>query len=835
MKAIIMAGGEGSRLRPLTCDRPKPMVPVFNRPVMEHIIALLRKHGITEVGVTLQYLPQAIKDYFGDGSQFGVNLRYFVEEVPLGTAGSVKNAQDFLDETFLVISGDALTDFDLSAAWEGHRSAGALATIVLTRVTNPLEYGIVITSPEGTIIRFLEKPGWGEVFSDTVNTGIYILEPEVLDFFRPGEVFDFSKNLFPLLLENNQILKGYIAEGYWCDIGSPEQYLQAHQDILEGKINLSLRGYRCLEGRQVWVGPGTVIDPGAKINEPALIGEGCRIGAGAVIDAFTVLGRGTTVQPWASIKRSVIWDHCYIGVGAALRGVVTANRVKIKGHSAVYEGAVVGDDTTIGEHAQIKPGIKIWPNKEIEAETILSRSLIWGQKSGRSLFGARGVTGTVNFDLTPEMVCRLGAALGTSLGRTDQVVVSSGREPAAWVLERALVSGIISTGVRVAEIGPATIPVLRYAVRALKARTGVFIGMHPEELDQVCILFLDNQGLNISRGEERKIEGAYLREEFNRAPAAGLLSPEYAPGMTDTYLQEILQDVDQNLVAAAGFKVLFDWEGDQVGPLTGKMLNRLRCTAIPCQVRLQDQDKRRTYVQVQEGLPYLAGEVIREGAELGVIMDATGEQLVLIDDRGRVIRDELYTALTALILFQDQDGGTVAVPVTAPRIIERLAGAFQGKVIRTKASLRARMEVALHESAGDPGQARFAFDALAALARILDFLARRQVKLSALVDAIPEFHFSKKTIPCPWDAKGQVMRRLIEERQGGEMELLDGVRITRDDGWSLVLPDSDQPLFQVYSEAASWETAEALSDFYIDKVRQLAGDPVAAVETLSEN
>lgn len=203
MKAIIMAGGEGSRLRPLTCDRPKPLVPVLGKPIMEYGIELLKKHGIKDIGVTLQYLPNAIIDYFGDGSKWGVNLQYFLEEVPLGTAGSVKNAETFLDESFLVISGDALTDFNLSEIIAFHFKKQSLATIVLTVVSNPLEYGIVITDSANNITSFLEKPGWGEVFSDTVNTGIYVFEPDILKLIPEKTVFDFSKDLFPKILAKN--------------------------------------------------------------------------------------------------------------------------------------------------------------------------------------------------------------------------------------------------------------------------------------------------------------------------------------------------------------------------------------------------------------------------------------------------------------------------------------------------------------------------------------------------------------------------------------------------------------------------------------------------------
>lgn len=241
MKAVIMAGGKGTRLRPLTCHLPKPMVPLIGKPCMAYTIDLLKKHGIYDIAITMQYKPEMIRDYFGDGRTFGVNMHYFQETTPLGTAGSVKNAQPFLDDTFIVISGDALTDVDLRQALNFHKQKGAKATLVLTRVSHPLEYGVVMTDDEGRIVKFLEKPSWGEVFSDTVNTGIYILEPELLERVPHGLTFDFSQQLFPALLEDDDALFGYISSGYWSDIGNLQQYRQTQFDMLDGKVRSNQR------------------------------------------------------------------------------------------------------------------------------------------------------------------------------------------------------------------------------------------------------------------------------------------------------------------------------------------------------------------------------------------------------------------------------------------------------------------------------------------------------------------------------------------------------------------------------------------------------------------
>src|SRR5579885_1307865 len=279
MKAVVMAGGEGSRLRPLTIGRPKPMVPIVGKPVMEHIIELLRKHGVTDIIATLQYLPGVIQDYFGDGSAFGVNLTYSVEDQPLGTAGSVKYAMQYLDDTFLVISGDAITDFDLTRIVEFHKARRAVATLTLYHVPNPLEYGVIITDEEGRIQQFLEKPSWGEVFSDTVNTGIYVLEPSAMGEVPEGETYDFSQQLFPKLLSERAALYGYVAPGYWCDVGNLPEYMRATADILQGGTGVEIPGEEVLP--KVWIMPGADLSRQAEIKGPVFLGQDSRIRTGA--------------------------------------------------------------------------------------------------------------------------------------------------------------------------------------------------------------------------------------------------------------------------------------------------------------------------------------------------------------------------------------------------------------------------------------------------------------------------------------------------------------------------------------------------------------------------
>ncbi|MBU6217310.1 MAG: NDP-sugar synthase, partial [Acidobacteria bacterium] len=370
-----MAGGEGTRLRPLTSNMPKPMLPLVNRPMMEHIVDLLREHGITEIVVTLAFMPNVIRNYFGDGSEFGVQMVYATEESPLGTAGSVRNAMAELDDTFLVISGDVLTDVDLGAIVDDHRESGATATIGLVRVENPLEYGIVITGDDGGIERFLEKPTWGEVFSDTINSGIYVLEPRVFDWIPEGVPVDFSSDVFPKLLQAGHRVTGSVAEGYWEDLGTLDAYVRAHKDILDERVRVTVPGFEVSPG--VFVGEGSDISPEAQLVGPAVIGENCLVDAGVRLGEYAVLGTGVRVRTEGELERCVIHDNAYLGERVKLRGTVVGRAADLRRGARCEDGAVLGDEVFVGEDAVVSSDVKVYPFKTVEAGAVVNASLIW--------------------------------------------------------------------------------------------------------------------------------------------------------------------------------------------------------------------------------------------------------------------------------------------------------------------------------------------------------------------------------------------------------------------------------------------------------------------------
>ena len=375
MKAVIMAGGEGTRLRPLTSNLPKPMMPLANKPMMEHVIDLLRRHGFDEIVVTLAFMPDAIRNHFGDGSEYGVHIQYATEETPLGTAGSVRNAADALDDRFLVISGDVLTDIDLGEVVAFHEAKGALATIGLVPVENPLEFGIVITNEDGSVERFLEKPSWGQVFSDTINTGIFVLEPAIFDHIADDRAVDFSSEVFPALLAAGLPLFGAVADGYWEDVGTLEAYVSAHKDILDQKVEVDVPGFEVSGG--VWVAEGAEIHPDAVIDGPAVVGDNARVEAGARLGEYAVLGTNVKVRAGAEIHRSIVQDNAYLGEGVRLAGAVVGRACDVRRGARCEDGSVLGDECFIGEDAVIGAGVKVYPFKTVEAAAVVNTSIVW--------------------------------------------------------------------------------------------------------------------------------------------------------------------------------------------------------------------------------------------------------------------------------------------------------------------------------------------------------------------------------------------------------------------------------------------------------------------------
>ena len=823
MKAVIMAGGEGSRLRPLTCNRPKPMVPIANRPVMEHIIELLKKYGINDIAVTLQYMPEIIKDYFGDGSEFGVNLNYYVEDVPLGTAGSVKNAEEFLDETFIVISGDALTDINLEKALAFHKKRDSVATLVLKKVESPIEYGVVVTDKVGRITRFLEKPSWGEVFSDTVNTGIYVLNPEILSYIKPNQMFDFSKDVFPELLKENRPMFGFVTEDYWCDVGDLDAYVYVHQDILDKKVNIRIDAKEIRQG--VWAGEGTVISREASIKPPVFIGKNTIIKENCSIGSYSVIGDNNLLFEGSSVKKSIIWKGCIIKSNAQIRGGVLCNKVHVNSRASAYEGAVVGDNCILGKSASVRPGVKVWPNKNIDVDTDVCSNLVWGSKYTKNLFGNRGILGEINVDITPEFVSRLGATYGSLCKNASKIGVSCDDIDALKMLKSSMVSGLLSAGVEVYDIGTSLLPVTRSAIRFYGLYGGIHISASGQEQSMLVIDILNKLGSNIDRGEERKIENTFVREDFIRCPASEIKPVVEIPDHSIFYSRNILNNVKAK---EHNFKIALVVKKEPIKKVIERILEELYCDYAFINPKLESNYRKKE--SMFSDIKTLTSTVRQGRFDFGVYFENSNEKIMLVDTKGRVISDDLYMALISLIHLKTSRGNTVVVPLNTSTVIEKMAEEHEGKVVRTKTSTQELMKKMICDISQNDSDDFFAlnFDAVSGLVRIIDYMALNKIRLDQLVDMIPDFHMLKKEVKCPWSAKGKVIRAIIEENDGDRIETTEGVKIFGDKGWVLVLPDAEKPVCKVISEGFSEEYANELTDLYVSKVKTISQDNVSS-------
>ena len=338
-----MCAGIGTRLRPLTYSVPKPMVPVANRPVLEYTLELLADHGIREVVANLHYKPGQISDYFGDGRRYGVDLKYSVEKKLMGTAGGVKRKEKmFKGGTFLVMSGDGLTDINLTDLLKFHKRSGSDVTMVLKEIEAKLEYGLAATDRKSRITRFLEKPKWSECFAASgqrsgANTGIYVLEPWVLDLIPPGKEYDFAKDLFPVLMRRKKKMTAYYTDSYWCDIGNIQQYRISHRDILDGKVRIKLNGER--RGKN-WIGRGCEIDHSVRLAGPLVVGDNCRISSGVEISGATVVGDRSFIGKGAIVKNSIIWENAYIGKGVRIENCIIGRNARVTESISVFDGIV---------------------------------------------------------------------------------------------------------------------------------------------------------------------------------------------------------------------------------------------------------------------------------------------------------------------------------------------------------------------------------------------------------------------------------------------------------------------------------------------------------------
>ncbi len=816
MKAVIMAGGKGTRLRPLTCDLPKPMVPVLNYPVMEHIINLLKEQGITEIAVTTFYLPGLIKNYFEHGEKWGVNLRYYIEETPLGTAGSVHNADEFLDETFMVISGDAITDFDLKKAVDFHKYNSADATLVLSKEEIPLDYGVVMTDDRGEIIRFLEKPGWGQVFSDTINTGIYILEPDIFNLYEKDKKYDFSKDLFPLMLRENKKIYGIPLTGYWNDIGDLTEYHNTQFDFMNGNINLPFQNCREIKPG-IMVEEEVEIADSAELRDPLYIGAGSKIEDGVILEN-SVIGKNNLIKEHGSIKQSIIWDNNSIGKGVELRGSIVTSNIILKDRVCIYDHTALGKKVIVGEEARIKPGVKVWPEKEIEAGTEVESSIIWSPVWSQHLFNDTGVAGQGNIDITPEFVAKLATAYASTLRKNQSVTVSSDRYKITSTLKSALIAGLRTAGLNVVDIGETITSVVRYSINKLKTAGGVHIRTSYKKPENIVIEFLDNQGVNLTTNGQKSIEKKFFAEDYNRVSARDTGEYSSLTEMNDKYIEEIIKNIDETGIKRNFYSMIIDYEYLNLHDILPKFLKKLNCQIVSTKNYTSD-DLPWSFAKRIKARDQVENLMKENKSDLGIIVDHNAENIRLISQERNLLTKAQYQVLISYLLLE-RGIEHLYLPLNAPRVIEEIAGNYNVDVNYTPISPQIPMKKYINNVQGKPALFYPFTDAIYGLGLILEKMARDNISFDQLLHVLPDFFVNNAQISCEWQDKGKVMRYLSDNARG-DIELIDGIKFNHENGWALIIPDSEKPVFHVFAEGEDAEAAESLTGFYLEKVKNL--------------
>lgn len=761
MKAVIMAGGEGVRLQPICSGRPKPMVPLLDRPVMEHLIALLSRHGITQIGITLHHQAQAVKEYFADGSRLGVSLTYFEEDVPLGTAGGVKNCAQYLaGEVFLVLSGDIVTDLDLTAAIEFHRQKSPVATLVTCTHPRPLEYGLVLADEQGRVLQFVEKPSWGQTVSSMVSTGIYVLEPRVLDRIGAGKPADFGRDVFPAMLEAGETLYACHLTGYWQDVGDCGDYLACHADALSGRVKLDMQREPLSPG--IWSArpiPGDV-----SLIPPCWIGEDVQIGSGSLIGPHVVLGKGSRVGRRSLVQRSVL-QGAQVGDRATLYGAVLCS------------GSSAGDETVLNESAVLMERVRLWPGRAVQEGCRQTHSVAETGRSDSLRFGDGGVIrGTLGEDMDAEALLGLGSALSGD----GKVGLGGFGGAGADMLVQAAASGITAGGGMVLHHDMQCAAQAAWLAESCQLPVSLFI---EQDGEKIYLHLFDSGGLPLGRRRERKLEFAMQQGKAPRLNAGSIGSCEHLSTGPQAYARDaarrtVLRRMPGRTVRVA---VAGDSPADRA---VRAVLEELGCVVV-------DQWRR--------GIP-------------AFMASHGGFRLTARDESGALLSPQQLLAMAALVEME-HGGGRIAVPDDASAAVELIAAGFGKSVLR----LGRDGEQARQLYRNLP----WLRDAAFAAARLCARMGATGERLEQLAAKTPRFSSWKREVPVSRD-RGEIMGRMAA--QAGRDSLLgEGIRLRAHGGWVYLVPLARRAALKIVAESADLEVAAELCDFYAGQIAKLDG------------
>lgn len=755
MKAVVMAGGEGSRLRPLTCTIPKPMARIFGRPMIEYAFELLRCHGVDEAAVTLGYLPHVIEDAYRDGYK-NMRLRFVREDEPLGTAGGVRNAAVGFNEPFVVISADALCDFDIGKIVDYHKASGAKITIVATEAQDPREYGLVKVDKGGRVLGFIEKPSWQQAVSSLANTGVYIIDPSCLELIPRGRPYDFAKDLFPLMLERDMPIYCYRTADYWCDVGSIESYMKCQRDIFGGSMRMPLS--QSADG--IYAEDGL---PGGDYSliPPVYIGSSAEIGDGAVIGPYAVIDKDCTVGANSKIRYSTVLENCWIAADSSVTGALICSGAALKRGAAMFEHSVAGSGSVIGEDACVRPNVLVWPGKIVGGGATVSSNVKYGSTRSNRL-GERGLDGSCGARLNALTCARLGSAVGSTHGGRRTGVAHDGSKTAA-AMHGAVVAGLLGSGAAVWDFGECFEAQLDFLVNFCGLGAGLFIAGGDNREIVIC----GEGGLSITRSFERSIEAALARDEFREISEKDMHEAADMTGVKLLYRQELMKQAPYGL---DGISVAFESENSAISSIMGDVLGRLGAAA--------------------------GGDTVlrcgASGAKLSAYSPESGEAG--------------YDRLLALCCLGElEKGRDIAVAYDAPMFLDSLAAEYGRKVFRYLGTPADNSDSSARRLAS---KQIFVRDGLFLAVKLLSMMKEKERSLGSLLADLPEKAIVRKRVRIGF-SPAELAGILGGEGSGGSNNF-EGIRLTRSGGKLLVTPERSGGGVRILAEADSAEAAQEL-------------------------
>jgi mannose-1-phosphate guanylyltransferase/phosphomannomutase len=626
-------------------------------------------------------------------------------------------------------------------------------------------------------------------------------------------------------------------DGYWQDVGNLDQFRQANYDALDAKVQLNIPGIQ-LRGN-IWIGEGIDLEDLDQIEGPAFVGMNCRIAPEASIGPHTVLGANSTLRERARVERSIVEAGTHIGRSVTVEGSILGRSCDIRAHARLHEGVAIGDEVTIGAESVIYTGVRIYPYKEVESGAQIHSSLIWESRAASRVFGRNGVQGLINVDLTPEMALRLGAALGTALKRGARVVSSRESPAACRMLKRAFITGVLSTGVDVADLRVLPSAVNRHLLKSENFDAGVHIGVNATDPEVVSIQFYERPGIQLTASLQKEIEKNFTRGELRRVGFGDIGSISYPARVRESYAQDLLDSLDVEAIRTRGFRLVVDYGFSAASFVLPLLFGPLGVEAVSAHGFTTDRtDSGPTLLR--EAIGQVKQLVPAVGADLGVVFDAAAERLYIVDERGREIPVEQALLLFLRLIGSNGRRGKLAFPITVTSHVDALLEGTGLEVVRTPASLGDLTKAAAEEGvifAGAVGGGYVfpeflpAYDAIASLCKLLELLAPEPGPLSGLVAGLPASTLVHRQLPCPWALKGVVMRVMTERLRDRKLDLMDGIKVFEERGWAQILPDPDQPIVHIYAEGRTEEDSKALEAEFramVEEIMQTEGAAATA-------